>query len=517
MARNDVETVTTDARAALGDQYDTALARQQIADYDHMRQAHADEWAAHAQMVQERFGGDYALADDERGIQPLTYAAMGTAMDLAAVKGLVTLGAGLVGRAVSRLPAPRMVVLPGGKVVPASKAGYVEMPSSVNKTAVGRFFAPVDVGTRAEQAAGKLKSAHEAWVQAAREPGKVEAAISDKAAKLAADKTAPVPSIMQGTEGVKEVQSALQAEVEAKAALTDAANGARGGFPPESWKKSPFRLNDESHIWRFGEAKAHGSPYIKAHEGPYRFRGFPHALLNPTGSGLAARMMSHGTRTVLRELSPWAADVSTPVGSFLHWLTSPTAFSMLTMPAYGKLVVWPYLVKPAARKLGWEFKTKEDELAEENAKLAKDAERNARPAGSGRPAITPPPSYRQQNPVDAAVDLDVIRQQHVDFHTMATTNRPAAVAQFNAWYANASPEVQARIATDVEKRALAIHYPQFMSSYGDLNRTDKGRAFLEDFRKRVIRSRSMGEWFGTDWSVYGRWLRQQRAQHEGGR
>lgn len=245
---------------------------------------------------------------------------------------------------------------------------------------------------------------------------------------------------------------------------------------------NPFKKNDQSHLWRIGKPRTEADPLLAAvPEGGGFTRQF-------TSAGSVPRAVSGALRLFGREFLPVSTNPDTPLGAFAHWLTSPNGVytGMLALSAYGT-------VGHVGHKLGlWDSP---------DEKLVRSQE-GKQPA----PASTGP--VKAQPTVDQVVDRHTIARIKEDFAKTATTNRAAAVKMRDTAFANLPPSARTDFVETTRARAFEIRNPG--QSYEALQRSEKGRQFIQQFNDTEFSSRSPEEWLTTDMGEYAKGVESQR-------
>lgn len=477
--------------------------------------------------------------------------------DALAAKGLVQLGArgaanGLRWASRGSWFGPRAaeeMISVGGKMVPASKAGYVEFgPASVpgsrvvkhmwgaedSGSRIGRIAAAqrqrvaarknlrdirADAGGRGlsaaeESAAQKVPAAleeYEKWsrlqylektrglAEGPRLPGTDPLPLEGPPVAGAAQKhMAEAAKVLEAQqvnlEKAAEVLDKAAPEIaeQSKKAMAQVADAtaelkALNGTP---WWKA-VRLNQNSHIWRFGEAKKTADPLLSPSTG-----GGLNYLNFLTGRGVPPRAVSGLMRGIGRELLPFEFDTASRLGAVMHWLTSPNAVSAaMTFVAGKRMARW------AGEKLGWISPASESKLVQENNARAVVPAHDV-PMTTPASAGSAPQAAPTTDQVVDRVSMDFIRRKYA---SMAGYDRVAAAAERDRLLASLPDEVRQSAVDDVRERVFKMHHPG--ASYRALRAGgDKNKAVLDRFDADVFGTRSENDWLTEDLNAYQRGL-----------
>lgn len=299
----------------------------------------------------------------------------------------------------------------------------------------------------------------------------------DKAAEVL-DKAAPE---------IAEQSKKAMAQIEAATAELKALNDT-------PWWKA-VRLNQNSHIWRFGEAKKTADPLLSPGTG-----GGLNYLNFFTGRGVPPRAVSGLMRGIGRELLPFEFDTASRLGAVMHWLTSPNAVSAAMTFVAGKRVArW------AGEKLGWISPASESELVQENNARAAVPAHDV-PMTAPAPAGSAPQAAPTTDQVVDRVSVDFIRRKYA---SMAGYDRAAAAAERDRLLASLPDEVRQSAVDDVRERVFKMHHPG--ASYRALRAGgDKNKAVLDRFDADVFGTRSENDWLTEDLNAYQRGLNMHR-------
>lgn len=256
------------------------------------------------------------------------------------------------------------------------------------------------------------------------------------------------------------------------------------------WKAT--RWNQNSHVWRFGEAKSAADPLLAPSSGG----GALNWINFFTGRGVPPRAVSGLMRGIGREILPFEFDTASRLGAVMHWLTSPNAASLAMTLIAGKKAAWW-----AGKKLGWISPASESELVQENNARATVPAHDV-PMTTPAPAGSAPQAAPTTDQVVDRVSMDFIRRKYA---SMAGYDRAAAAAERDRLLASLPDEVRQSAVDDVRERVFKMHHPG--ASYRALRAGgDKNKAVLDRFDADVFGTRSENDWLTEDLNAYQRGL-----------